>query len=287
MPTIDAHHHFWDTTRHTYPWMGDELASIRRPFSPADLQPLLASNGVEGTVLVQTRPDLEETREFLSIAAEHAFIFGVVGWVDLLDPTVPDTIAILREGPGGKKLVAIRHQVHDEPDPDWLLRTEVQRGLRSVADAGLVYDLLVRTRELPAATQTARALPDLRFVLDHLAKPPLTSIDLSAWSASLRELARCDNVVAAKLSGLVTEADWQRWTVADLQPAVDVALEAFGPVRLMFGSDWPVSLVAASYDHVIQTARSLTRTLAESEKTQIFRTTAVTSYGLPHGKDGL
>jgi L-fuconolactonase len=286
MPTIDAHHHFWDTTRYTYPWMGDEFANIRRPFLPADLQPVLNANAVQGTVLVQTRSDLDETREFLGIAAEHAFVLGVVGWVDLLDPAVGDVIDSLKSAPGGDKLVAIRHQVHDEPDPDWLLRPDVQRGLRQVADAGLVYDLLVRARELPAATQVTRALPNLRCVLDHLAKPPFVSGDLSAWSTALRELARSDNVLAAKLSGLVTEADWQRWSVADLQPAVDVALRAFGTARLMFGSDWPVCLVAATYDQVLTTARGVIQGLSDAETDQVFHSTAVAVYALHKGEDG-
>jgi L-fuconolactonase len=286
MPTIDAHHHFWDTTRHTYPWMGEELAGIRRPFSPADFQPLLASNALRGSVLVQTRSDLDETREFLAMAHAHPFVLGVVGWVDLLDAGVAESIATLQSAPGGERLVAIRHQVHDEPDPDWLLRPQVQRGLRQVGDAGLAYDLLVRTRELPAAVQVTRALPDVRFVLDHLAKPPFVSGDLSGWSTSLRELARSDNVVAAKLSGLVTEADWHRWTVADLQPAVDVALEAFGAERLMFGSDWPVCLVAATYDQVLQTARAVTTALSDVENNGVFYSTAVRAYGLRQKEDG-
>jgi L-fuconolactonase len=242
---------------------------------------------VAGSVLVQTRSDLDETREFLATADAHPFVLGVVGWVDLLDPSVPESLAALESAPGGHKLVAIRHQVHDEPDLDWLLRAEVQRGLRHVADAGLVYDLLVRTRELPAAVQACRALPNLRFVLDHLAKPPFVSGDLSEWSGRVRELARCDNVVAAKLSGLVTEADWQRWTDADLQPAVDVALDTFGTERLMFGSDWPVCLVAATYDRVLGAARALTSALSDFEKEQVFHSNAVHVYGLHEGREGL
>jgi len=143
-----------------------------------------------------------------------------------------------------------------------------------------VYDLLVRTRELPAASQVTRALPNLRCVLDHLAKPPFVSGDLSAWSTGLRELARSENVLAAKLSGLVTEADWQHWSAADLQPAVDVALAAFGPQRLMFGSDWPVCLVAATYEQVLNTARAVTSGLSDTERNQVFRSTAIRAYGL-------
>jgi len=272
---IDAHHHFWDTTRNEYPWMTDEQARIRRPFGPADLRPLLAAAGVDGTVLVQTRSDLGETREFLEIAAAHDFVRGVVGWVDLTSPDVADQLQSVRTD----KLVAIRHQVHDEASPEWLVRPDVRHGLELVAREGLAYDLLVRTRELPAAIQVVRAMPHLRFVVDHLAKPPFVSGDLGEWSRLLRELARSDNVVA-KLSGLVTEADWQSWTVATLQPAVDVALEAFGPTRLMFGSDWPVSLLAASYQQVMAAAEQLTRDLSESERAEVFGGTAERVYRL-------
>jgi L-fucono-1,5-lactonase len=277
--TIDAHHHFWDTTRHDYPWMTAELDPIRRPFAPPDLQPHLAATDVVGTVLVQTRADVEETREFLRIADETPFVRGVVGWVDLTANDVPQVLESLRGGPGGRRLVAIRHQVHDEADPEWLLRPDVRRGLTVVANAGLVYDLLVRTRELPVAITVVRDMPNASFVLDHLAKPPFVSGDLTAWSTAFRELARNENVVA-KLSGLVTEADWRSWTAATLQPAVDVALEAFGPHRLMFGSDWPVCELAASYEQVHQTAQALTATLSESERADVFSGTALRTYGL-------
>jgi L-fuconolactonase len=259
--------------------MIDELAAIQPAFEPSDLQAVMSATGVDGTVLVQTVADVDETREFLATAAEHAFIRGVVGWVDLTDPGVSDVLADLRSGQGGSKLVAIRHQVHDEPDADWLSRADVRRGLRLVADAGLVYDLLVRTRELPSAIQLVRDMSDVRFVLDHLAKPPFVSGDLTEWSARFRELAGADNVVA-KVSGLVTEADWHAWSVGTLQPAVDVALEAFGPERLMFGSDWPVCLLATTYSQWVSTAQSLTSTLSESERARVFEANAVAAYGL-------
>src|SRR5207245_1570506 len=170
---VDAHQHFWDPTRGDYPWMTDELAAIRRPFGPADLRPLLESRGVEATVLVQTRSSLEESREFLAIAAETEFIAGVVAWVDLTDATVGDTIAELQSRPGGERLVGIRHQVHDEADPQWLGRPDVRRGLRAVAQTGLDYDLIVRSREMAAALDLARELPDMRFVCVHRAQPSL------------------------------------------------------------------------------------------------------------------
>src|SRR5262249_19817803 len=194
--TIDAHHHFWDTRRRHYPWMTEELEAMQPAFEPRDLQAVMSATGVDGTVLVQTVADVDETREFLATAAEHAFIRGVVGWVDLTDPGVSDVLADLRGGQGGSMLVWIRHQVPDEPGRDWLSRADVRGGLRAVAEAGLVYDLLVRTRELPSAIQLVRDMADARFVLDHLAKPPFVSGDLTEWSARFRELAQADNVVA-------------------------------------------------------------------------------------------
>jgi L-fuconolactonase len=279
MTAVDAHHHFWDPTRADYPWMTDDLAAIRRPFGPGDLRPLVAATGIDRTVLVQTRSSLEETAEFLALAAEESLIGGVVGWVNLRHPGVGDHIAELRAGPGGDRLVAIRHQVHDEDDPEWLKRQDVGRGLGAVESAGLAYDLLVRTRELPAAVEVVRARPGLRFVLDHIAKPPIASRRLEPWRARIGRLAELPNVVC-KLSGMATEADWATWTTADLRPYVDVVLEAFGPRRLLFGSDWPVCLLAGSYERIVATARELTADLLSDERGWIFGGTATEVYGL-------
>ena len=276
---IDAHHHFWDPETAEYPWLTGDFAGIRRRFGPDDLSPNLASAGVDGTVLVQTRSGLDETREFLLTAAVTPFIRGVVGWLDLTDPAISDTIAELGAHPGGERLVGIRHQVQDESDPDWLLRPDVERGIAAVGRAGLVYDLLVRSRELPAASALARRLPDVRFVVDHLAKPPIAQGRRQPWASLLAELGPLQNV-AAKLSGLVTEADWTGWTISDLQPYVDVALEVFGPDRILFGSDWPVCLLAAPYALVLEAARSLTDRLSPTERAAIFGRTAEAIYGL-------
>ncbi len=276
---IDAHHHFWDPEVAEYAWLTDDLAGIRRRFGPEDLAPSVALSGVDGTVLIQTRPGLDETHEFLATAAVTPFIRGVVGWLDLTDPAICDTIAELRASPGGKRLVGIRHQAHDEADPEWLLRPDVERGIAAVGRAGLAYDLLVRSRELPAASALARRLPDVRFVVDHLAKPPIAQGRLQPWASLLAELGPLQNV-SAKLSGLVTEADWTSWTTSDIQPYVDVALEAFGPARIMFGSDWPVCLLAAPYDVVLATARILTGSLSATERPQIFGGTAEAVYRL-------
>lgn len=276
---VDAHHHFWDPARADYPWLTDELARIRRPFGPADLARELKPTGVDATVLVQTRSSVDETREFLATAAATPWIRGVVGWVDLTHDDVADAIASLRAGVGGGRLVAIRHQVHDEDDPEWLLRPDVQRGIRAVGATGLVYDLLVRARELPAAAELVRSLPDVRFVVDHLAKPPIRTGELEPWARRVASFGGLENAWW-KLSGLVTEADWQGWRSADVAPFVERVLDLVGPDRLLFGSDWPVCLLAASYGEVVGLARELTASLTEAERSAIFGETARRVYGL-------
>lgn len=276
---VDAHHHFWDLATADYPWLTEELAAIRRRFGPEDLAPLVKAAGIDATVLVQTRPSLAETEEFLATAAATPFIRGVVGWIDLTDPAVSESIDRLRAGPGGDRLVAIRHQVQDEDDPGWLGRPDVRRGIAAVGRAGLAYDLLVRTRELPAARALVGAMPDVRFVVDHLAKPAIRNGSDPAWANAVGAFRGLPNVWW-KLSGLVTEADWQAWRPADLRPFVDRVLEIAGPDRLLFGSDWPVCLLAASYDVVLATARDLIATLSPSEQAAILGETAVGVYRL-------
>ena len=274
---VDAHHHFWDPARARYPWMTDALASIRRRFGPEDLRPLLAANGVDRTVLVQTISSLGETREFLATAAANEFIAGVVGWVDLIAPDLAEQLAALRAGPGGAKLVGIRHQVHDEADPAWLGRTDVRRGMTAVGKAGLAYDILVRTRELPSVLALVRDFPSMRFVVDHIAKPPITSGAIDEWAARLRPLAEYPNVFC-KLSGMITEADWKSWRVDDLAPYASRVLEWFGPDRCVFGSDWPVCLVAGSYAQVIDACHEL---MPAAARERVFGANAAELYRLP------
>ncbi|GAA1111039.1 amidohydrolase family protein [Kribbella jejuensis] len=279
MSRVDAHHHVWDLSVREQSWMvGPELDPIRRNFAITDLAPLAAAADVTATVLVQTVGVLEETVEFLEIAASNDLVAGVVGWVDLTAPDVADTLASLQARPDGSYLKAIRHQVHDEPDNDWLLRPDVQRGLAAVAEAGLAYDLLTKPPQLPAAIQTARNLPGLTFVVDHISKPVIGQ-PLDPWATHLRELAAEPNVTC-KLSGMVTEANWTTWTPKDLQPYADVVLEAFTPARVMFGSDWPVCLLAATYPQVVETAETLTKTLTPADQQAIFTTTATRTYNL-------
>lgn len=277
---VDSHHHVWDLSVRDQEWIsGDALAPIRRNFSLADLLPEARAAGVTATVLVQTVTVADETPEFLALAADSDLVAGVVGWIDLTRPDAADTLAGLQQLPGGQHLVGIRHQVQGEPDPQWLLRPDVRRGLAAVGAAGLAYDLVVLPHQLPACVRSAQEHPELTFVLDHLGKPPIASGDLEPWSTAVRTLAALPNTVC-KLSGLVTEADRKRWTVDDLRPYVDTVLDAFGPDRLMFGSDWPVCTLAATYAEVIDIARELTSSLNDSERAALFAGTATRVYRL-------
>jgi L-fuconolactonase len=258
---------------------GDALDPIRKSFSPEDLAPELAAQGISATVLVQTISNLDETREFLGLAARWDFIRGVVGWVDLTSVRVGDDLDALMDTPGGDRLVGIRHQVHDESDPNWLRRADVRRGLTAVQARGLRYDLLVRARELPAAVDTVRALPNLQFVLDHIAKPRIADGQDVAWREQMPALAALPNV-AVKLSGMVTEADWASWTAADLQPFVGSVVDWFGVERLMFGSDWPVCLLATTYAGVLNGLEQALGTQSDADKTRIFGLNASRVYGL-------
>jgi L-fuconolactonase len=273
---VDAHHHLWDLTVRDQDWI-DRDSVIHRNFGVPDL--VSAASGFDRTVLVQTITVPEETPEFLAIADSTDLVGAVTGWVDLTGPSVSDSLAGLVDGPGGGWLRGIRHQVQGEPDPRWLCRPDVRRGLQAVSNAGLLYELLVLPNQLPASVDTVAALPSTPFVLDHCGKPPITTGSLEPWASLVRELARFENVTC-KLSGLVTEADWAQWTVDDLRPYVDVVLEAFGPSRLMFGSDWPVCLLASSYADVVGATEELTAALSESERAAVFGGTAARVYRL-------
>ena len=276
---VDSHQHFWDPALADYPWMTDAVAPIRRRLMPGDLRPRLVEAGVDYTVLVQARSDVQETRELLRLAADTDFIAGVVGWVDLSAPNLVDTIDQLRELEGGGKLVGIRHQVHDESDERWLLRDDVLRGLRIVRDAGLAYDLLVRTRELPAALQVARTLDGLRFIIDHIAKPPIRSGQSIEWAEALAPFEGLPNV-SCKISGMVTEADWKGWRTDDLKPYVERVYGWFGEGRCLFGSDWPVCLLAASYQQVLDACRATLGPLPPRAQARVFGENAIAIYRL-------
>ncbi|MFJ8025619.1 amidohydrolase family protein [Streptomyces sp. NPDC096311] len=277
---VDAHHHVWDLSVRDQDWItGPELQPLRRDFGVADLAPQARAAGVDRTVLVQTITVPEETPEFLALAAQGELIAGVVGWTDLTRPDVADELARLRELPGGRHLKGIRHQVQGEPDPEWLLRPDVRDGLAAVAEAGLVYDLVVLPHQLSACVRAAAGHPGLTLVLDHLGKPPIATGALRPWATAVRALAALPNTVC-KLSGMVTEADHGKWTVDGLRPYADTVLDAFGPGRLMFGSDWPVCTLAASYGQVVDVAEELTGGLGAAERAEVFGGTATRVYRL-------
>jgi L-fucono-1,5-lactonase len=262
LPVIDAHHHFG----------GDDEG-------PDALRPELERGRITGTVLAVLRASVEATRAALELAAGVTFVRGVVGWVDLGAGNVADELEALRHGVGGKLLVGVRHDATSEVDPAWLCRHDVRRGLRAVEAASLAFDLVVRTRELPAASATCAALPGLRFVLEHLACPPIASGDLSAWGRALLELAELPNV-SAILTGLVSEADPRTWSIDDLRHPVELALDAFGPGRLMLGSDWPRCLEAGSYSDVLDAVSYLLAELPVYQLDDVRGTTAVRVYRL-------
>lgn len=276
MVRIDAHQHFWRYSAADYPWIGAGMECLARDFLPADLAPLAAAAGVAGTVAVQARQSLAESRWLLQLADRYPFIRGVVGWVDLRSDRVADDLAALAPH---ERFVGVRHVVQDEPDPRFLVGEAFVRGVRELGRFGLTYDLLVYPRQLPAAVDLAGLLPEQPFVLDHVAKPAIKAGEIDGWRRDIRLLASRPNV-CCKVSGLVTEAAWRRWQRADFTPYLETVLEAFGPERLMFGSDWPVCLLSADYREVVGIVEDLFARLSGHERAAVWGGTAARFYGL-------
>lgn len=276
MMRIDAHQHFWRYSAAEYPWIGGGMARLARDHLPAELEAAARPVGVAGSVAVQARQSLEETRWLLELADENPFVRGVVGWVDLRSERVAEEIATFG---GHEKFIGVRHVVQDEPDPRFLLGEDFVRGVRILHQFGLVYDLLLYPRQLPAAIELAGMLPEQPFVLDHLAKPWIKTGEITDWRRDIEALAAHPNV-ACKLSGLVTEAAWRQWQRADFTPYLDVALAAFGPERLMFGSDWPVCLLSGEYAEVIGIIEDFVAGLTPGEQSLILGNTAGRVYHL-------
>lgn len=275
MLRLDAHQHFWHYLPERDGWITSEMAVLRRDFLPTELAPLLADNDVDGCIAVQADQSEMETQFLLDLAREHPFVRGVVGWVDLRSPQVRDRLAHFAADP---RLCGVRHLVQGEPD-DFLLEPAVMRGIEALTAFDLAYDLLLVPRQLRAATELATRLPDQRFVLDHLAKPLIKAGVLEPWASDLRALAERPNV-SCKLSGLITEADWREWREADLRPYLDVAVEAFGPSRLLWGSDWPVCLLAGSYATVREVLVDYLGEFSADEQDAIFGGNAMACYGI-------
>ena len=275
MTRIDAHQHFWRYEPVRQGWITPDMAAIRRDALPGELAAALKAQRMDGCVAVQAESTEQETEFLLSLAHEHDFIRGVVGWVDLMSSTADATLARFA---ADRRMRGVRQIAQAEAD-DFLARDDVARGVAKLAPFGLTYDILVYERQLPAAIALVDRLPGQPFVLDHLGKPLIRAGVLEPWAANLRELARRPNV-HVKLSGLITEADWAHWTAADLRPYLDVAFEAFGIERLMFGSDWPVCLVAGDYARVMSVAADYVAALSAAEQGALFGGNAARFYGL-------
>lgn len=283
-PTIlDAHQHFWRLDQFDFSWLEAEpLRPIRRNFLPSDFEAASQATPVAASVLVQTQHDTAENDWFLSLADENPWIAGVVGWVDLASEACEDQLLKYRRH---AKFVGVRHIVQDEPDDDFIIREDVLRGLGVLQRHGTPYDLLFYHRHLKHAATVAKRLPELRLVLDHLAKPAIAEGRIDHWREDLTAAAACPNVWC-KLSGLATEADWRRWKPEDLRPYVETALELFGPHRCMFGSDWPVCLLAADYSRVYETLRDLIGSLSPDEQLAVMGRTAADFYRLKPNDQG-
>jgi L-fuconolactonase len=275
MIRIDAHQHFWKYNRRRDGWITDDMVAIQRDFLPVDLEATLAAHRFDGCVAVQADQSPAETQFLLDLAARHPFIKGVVGWVDLRSPRLDETLETIAHD---SRLRGIRHVAQGEPD-DFLAHDDIIRGIGRLGHLGLTYDILVFDRQLPAALTLVSRLPDQAFVLDHLAKPCIKAGRLEPWAARVKELARRSNV-CCKISGLVTEADWTGWRPEHLRPYLDVAFEAFDADRVMFGSDWPVCLIAATYDRVLSVIDDYAAALSAAERNGLFGGNAARFYGL-------
>ncbi|MBN2410185.1 amidohydrolase family protein [candidate division KSB1 bacterium] len=275
---IDAHQHFWNYNADDYGWIGGDMEILKKNYLPEDLLPLLQSNCMNGTIAVQARQTLEETRWLLDLANENPFIKGVVGWVDLSSPNVVEQ---LTQFCGDPAFVGVRHVVQDEPDLRFMLRREFLRGIEALREFKLTYDILIFPEHLPVAYEMVKKFPQQLFVVDHIAKPAIRDYQFSPWDEHIRLLASCPNVFC-KISGMVTEADWNNWQYSDFEPYLDTILEAFGVDRIMIGSDWPVCTVSAPYDKVMQIVFLYIGKLTEFEQNKILGENGLTFYQIDH-----
>ncbi len=273
---IDSHQHFWHYSPTEHTWMSGEMSALKRDFLPGDLQPLLAANEFEGSVAVQARQSLEETRWLLELASQHDFIRAVVGWVDLRSEDLPTQLEALSHNP---KLAGVRHVVQDEPDNEFMLRPDFRRGISLLGEFNLTYDLLLYPKHLPAAIKLVEEFPNQPFVLDHIAKPKIAEGLLSPWREHIQALATLPNV-CCKLSGMVTEANWSQWQAEDFHPYLDTVFAAFGPSRLMIGSDWPVCTISADYGQTTQIVIDYLRQFPEQEQAEVLGGNCARFYGI-------
>ena len=271
---IDSHQHFWQYNPEEHVWMTEELSVLKRSFMPVDLEPLLESINFDGAIVVQARQMLKETEWLLALANESEIIKGVVGWVDLCSPEI---VRQLERYAAHPKFVGVRHVVQDEPDDNFILLPEFQRGIAKLKQFGLTYDLLIYPRHIPVAIELVKKFPYLPFVVDHIAKPVIKDLLFSPWQEDLKTLAQFENVTC-KLSGMVFEANWKNWTPEEFVSYMDIVIEAFGPDRLMIGSNWPVCTVAGDYQTVMNIVINHINGLSSTEQAQILGETCTRFY---------
>jgi len=280
---IDSHQHFWRYDAARDAWITDSMALLKRDFLPEHLAAELTVNGMDASIAVQADQSENETTFLLGLAENHKRIAGVVGWVDLLSPRVAERLEYFSHF---SKLRGFRHVAHSEPDDRFLARGQFVEGIAQLHTFGFTYDILIYPKQLPAAIDLVTQLPEQRFVVDHLAKPEIRSVNTSPWAAQMREIAQNKNVFC-KISGLVSEADWKHWNADDFKPYLDVVFSAFSPDRLMFGSDWPVCLLAATYGQVKQLIDNYVEGFSQSDKDKIFGGNAAHFYGVKTAQHGL
>lgn len=273
---IDSHQHFWKYNEDRDTWITDDMSVLQKNFLPEDLRPVLAQHGIEGTVIVQSDQSKEENVFQLANALQHDFVKGVVGWIDFQAENISDQLSYYQEF---KKMKGFRHILQGEKQRDFMLRPAFMQGIRQLERFGFTYDILIFPDQLKYAVEFVRAFPNQPFVLDHIAKPNIKDQKIDEWKLAMQELAKQENV-SCKVSGMVTEANWQTWKKEDFRPYLETVAEAFGPKRLMYGSDWPVCLVAASYDTVLNLVKDFFSTFSKSEQELIFGENAVRFYKL-------
>ena len=273
---IDAHHHLWRYSAKEYGWIDDGMTPLRRDYTPDDLAKEIAAAAIDGTIAVEARQDLAETHDLISLAEKHPFIEAVVGWAPLASKEFEACLESLTTYP---QLRGLRHVIQSEPDDDFILGGDFNRGIASMLSSGLVYEILVYERHLPQTIKFVDAHPNQIFVLDHIAKPRIQERMVSPWRERIFELARRENVFC-KVSGMTTEADWHAWTEADLRPYLDTVFEAFGAARLMMGSDWPVCLLAVGYKEWFRLLDGYAAKLSEHERELFCGGTAIQVYRL-------
>ena len=279
---LDSHQHFWKYDAGRHGWITEEMKLLKRDYMPPDLQAELKANGISGCVAVQAEQSEQETEFLLELAGKHDFIRGIVGWVDLQSPQISDR---LRHFSQFRKLRGFRHILQSEGDDGFMLRPEFCRGIAALREFGFTYDILIYARQLPAALELVARFPEQPFVVDHIAKPPIRTGALAPWAAQMRSLADHENVYC-KLSGMITEADWGRWRPEDIHPYLNVVFDTFGPERLMFGSDWPVCLLAGKYQQVRGLIEGYVTRLSIHQQNSIFGLNAARFYGLENKSNG-